>query len=225
LFNLNIEYEPEIKGKCFVARISKNEVFNKFAEFTNNLNDDIKRTIIRGSFLGAGSVTAPEKTYHLEINFGDEKNAEYISNLCKDYGVFFKMIQKQDKVMLYIKEVEQISTFLACIGASKAVLKLEDIRVFKEMKNNVNRIVNCETANLNKTVDAAILQIEDIKFLKKIHKFEDLSPELREIALLRLEHPEASLKELGQMLDEPIGKSGVNHRMKRIHDYVEDFKN
>jgi hypothetical protein len=126
--------------------------------------------------------------------------------------------------MLYIKEAEQISTFLACIGAVKAVLKLEDVRVFKEMKNTVNRMVNCETANLNKTVDAAILQIEDINFLKKISKFDDLQPELKEVALLRLEHPEASLKELGQMLEEPIGKSGINHRMKKIHDYAEEFR-
>jgi hypothetical protein len=160
----------------------------------------------------------------LEINFGDEKNAEYISNLCKNYDVNFKILKKQDKVMLYIKEAEQISNFLACIGANKAVLKLEDIRVFKEMKNNVNRMVNCETANLNKTVDAAVLQIEDIKFLKKIKKFDDLSLELKEVAILRLEHPEASLKELGQMLGEPIGKSGVNHRMKKIHDFAEEYR-
>ena len=109
--------------------------------------------------------------------------------------------------MIYLKEADQISNFLACIGANKAVLKLEDIRIFKEMKNNVNRMVNCETANLNKTVDAAVIQIEDIKFLQRIKRFDDLQPELREVAYIRLAHPESSLKEIGEMLENPIGKS------------------
>lgn len=186
--------------------------------------DEIKRTILRGSFLGAGSCTDPEKNYHLEIIFGDEKNSKYISNLAKDYDVNFKSIDYKDKILLYIKEADQISTFLACIGASKAVLKLEDIRVFKEMKNNVNRIVNCETANLEKTVDAAVKQIEDIKFLQKMNKFDELQPEVKEVAYLRLEHPESSLKELGEMLIEPIGKSGINHRLKKIQDLADEIR-
>jgi len=224
LFNLKIEYEPESKGKYFVAKISNTEVLSRFTEFSSNPQDEIKKRIIRGAFLGAGSVTDPEKSYHLEINFGEKRNAEYILNLCKSYGINFKIIKSKDKYMLYIKEAEQISTFLACIGANKAVLKLEDIRIFKEMKNNVNRMVNCESANLNKTVDAAILQIEDINFLKSINKFEELSEELKEIAMLRVEYPEASLKELGEMLVEPISKSGVNHRLKRIQNFAEEYK-
>lgn len=224
LFNLSIEYEPEVKGKCFLAKIKNQEVYDRFLKFSKVEKDEMKKTIIRGAFLGAGSVTDPEKTYHLEITFGDTNNAEYVSNLCKSYGIDFKLISNKDRYMLYIKEVEQISNFLACIGANKAVLKLEDIRIFKEMKNNVNRLVNCETANLNKTVNAAILQIEDIKLIKKFNKFEDMPIELKEVAALRLEHPEASLKEIGQMLEEPIGKSGINHRMKRIHDLAEEIR-
>ena len=123
---------------------------------------------------------------------------------------------------MYIKDGEEISKFLACIGANKAVLAFEDIRIFKEMKNNVNRLVNCETANLNKTVNAAVDQIEDIKLLKSLNKFDDMPIELREIANLRLEHPDATLKELGQMLSDPIGKSGVNHRFKKIHRLAEE---
>ena len=224
LFNLSIEYEPESKGKCFVARISGNDVIERFSKFQSNIDDETKKNIIRGAFLGAGSVTNPEKAYHLEIGFGDEKNAYYITNLCKDYGIEFKILNSKEKYIAYLKDADQISSFLACIGAGKAVLKLEDIRVFKDMKNSVNRMVNCETANLNKTVDAAILQIEDINFIKKKGKFEDLEPELREVAYLRLEHPEASLREIGQMLEEPIGKSGVNHRMKKIHTLAEELK-
>lgn len=224
LFNLKIEYEPETKGKCFVAKISNKYINNIFSKIATNPKDEVKKTILRGCFLGAGSCTDPEKSYHLEIIFGDEKNAEYISNLAKSYGIEFKSIEVKEKYMLYIKEADQVSSFLACIGANKAVLKLEDIRIFKEMKNNVNRIVNCETANLNKTVDAAVSQIEDIKFLQKMNKFEELPIEVREVALLRLEHPESSLKELGEMLVEPIGKSGINHRIKKIQNLAEDIR-
>lgn len=224
LFNLKIDYEPEIRGKNFIARISNKYVKKAFSKISLNPKDSIKKSILRGCFLGAGSCTTPEKGYHLEILCGNKENSDYISNLAKDYGVIFKTINYKDKFMLYIKEGDQISIFLACIGANKAVLKLEDIRIFKEMKNNVNRIVNCETANLNKTVDAAISQIEAIKFLQKINRFEELSPEVREVAYLRLEHPESSLKELGEMLSEPIGKSGINHRLKKIQKLAEELK-
>ena len=144
--------------------------------------------------------------------------------MSKTYGIEFKIINSNLKYIIYLKESEQISKFLACIGASKAVLKFEDIRIYKEMKNNVNRIVNMETANLNKTIDAAFLQIEDIKLIKKKNKFEDLPNELKEVALLRLENPEASLKEIGEMLEVPISKSGVNHRFKKINNYAEELR-
>jgi len=224
LFNLKIDYEPETRGKCFVAKINNSFIENVFSGFAVNPKDEVKKTILRGCFLGAGSCTDPEKGYHLELIFGDKKNSEYISNLAKSYGVEFKFTTYKDKVMLYVKEADQVSTFLACIGANKAVLKFEDVRVIKEIKNNVNRAVNCETANLNKTVDAAVMQIEDIKFLQKINRYDELSPELKEIAVLRVEHPESSLKELGEMLTEPIGKSGVNHRLKKIKELAEDFR-
>ena len=225
LFSLKIEYEPETRGKLFVAKILNKDIEEIFSRIFNlGLKDEVKKTILRGSFLGSGSCTDPEKSYHLEMIFGDRKNAEYIANLAKDYDVQFKIIDSKDKFMLYIKEADQVSNFLACIGANKAVLKLEDVRIFKEMKNNVNRMVNCETANLNKTVDAAVNQIEDIKFLKKMNRFEELGPEVREVALLRLEHPESSLKELGEMLSEPIGKSGINHRLKKIQNLADEIR-
>ena len=221
---MKIEYEPETRGNYFVARIEYSNIQNIFSKFRLSSKDEIKRTILRGCFLGAGSCTNPEKSYHLEIIFGDKKNSDYILNLSKDFGIEFKEILLKNKYMLYLKDSEQVSNFLACIGAKKAVLKLEDIRVFKEMKNNVNRIVNCETANLNKIVDASIIQIEDIKFLQKMNKFEELKPELREVANLRLQHPESSLKELGEMLSKPIGKSGINHRLKKIQNIANEIR-
>lgn len=186
-------------------------------------SEEVRKNIIKGAFLGAGSITEPEKGYHLEISFNDKKNAEYILNLCKTYGIEFKILKTNSKFILYIKDGEQISKFLACIGANKAVLKFEDIRIFKEMKNNVNRAVNMETANLNKSIDAGILQIEDIKLIQSKNKFDDMSEELKEVAVLRLENPEASLKEIGEMLKTPLSKSGVNHRFQKIHEIAGDL--
>ena len=222
LFNLNIDYEPDKISKNFIATISRKDVEEILKKIKINEVSDITKSIIRGAFLGAGSITDPKKSYHLEILFGTEENSEYILNLGKVFGITLKRIEYKDKYMLYIKDGEEISKFLACIGANKAVLEFEDIRIFKEMKNNVNRLVNCETANLNKTVNAAIDQIEDIKLLQSLNKFDDMPIDLREIALLRLENPDATLKELGQMLTEPIGKSGVNHRLKKIHNLAEE---
>ena len=222
LFNLNIDYEPDKISKNFIATISRKDVEEILKKIKINEVSDITKSIIRGAFLGAGSITDPKKSYHLEILFGTEENSEYILNLGKVFGITLKRIEYKDKYMLYIKDGEEISKFLACIGANKAVLEFEDIRIFKEMKNNVNRLVNCETANLNKTVNAAIDQIEDIKLLQSLNIFDDMPIDLREIALLRLENPDATLKELGQMLTEPIGKSGVNHRLKKIHNLAEE---
>ena len=127
-----------------------------------------------------------------------------------------KQLRRKSGFSLYLKDGEEISRFLAYIGANSAVLKFEEIRVLRDVKNNVNRKVNCETANLNKTVQAAVKQIEIIKELQKNGKFENMPDSLKEIAILRLENPDSSLAELGKMLKEPIGKSGVNHRLKQI---------
>ena len=135
-----------------------------------------------------------------------------------------KILENQGKIYLYIKDGEEISKFLALLGSNKGVLAFEDVRVTKEIKNNVNRLVNCETANLNKIVNASVNQINDIKLIQKLKKFEELPDYLKEIAMLRIEHPDASLKLLGEMLENPIGKSGVNHRLQKIHEIAEGLK-
>ena len=127
-----------------------------------------------------------------------------------------KALERKNGYSLYMKDGEEISKFLAFIGANNSVLKFEEIRVLREMKNNVNRKVNCETANLNKTINAAVKQIEAIKKLKESGKLESLNSNLKEIASLRVENPDATLTELGQMLQNPIGKSGVNHRLNQL---------
>jgi len=225
LFNLQIEYDPSRRGKKFVATILKNESVEEFMNLKITSNQEIQKAIVKGAFMGAGSVTDPEKQYHLEITFQEKNNAEYISNICRSFGVYLKLLKQNEKIELYIKDSEEISKFLALIGANKAMLSFEDIRITKEVKNNVNRLVNCETANLNKIVNASVNQINDIKLIKNLNKFDELPNYLKEIAILRLENPDVSLKTLGEMLEKPIGKSGVNHRLQKIHEYAEELKN
>lgn len=225
LFNLQIEYEPNIKGKVFVAKILKNKNTEKFMQITMNNNQEIQKAIVKGAFMGAGSITDPEKQYHLEIAFQEKNNAEYVLNICKSFGVYLKILEQNEKILLYIKDSEEISKFLALIGSNKGMLAFEDVRITKEIKNNVNRLVNCETANLNKIVNASVNQINDIKLIQKLNKFEEMPDYLKEIAILRLENPDISLKALGEMLEKPIGKSGVNHRLQKIHEYAEELKN
>ena len=168
--------------------------------------------------MGSGSVNNPENKYHLEMILSTPENAKIINELLKKLDIHMKEMKRKNGYSLYIKDGEEISKFLAFIGANSAVLKFEEIRVLRDMKNNINRKVNCETANLSKTVEAAVKQIEAIKKLQKQGKFEKLPDSLKEIANLRLENPDASLIELGQMLKNPIGKSGVNHRLKQIEE-------
>ncbi|MCX4302745.1 MAG: DNA-binding protein WhiA [Clostridia bacterium] len=224
LFNLGLNYEPETYGKYFKTTIFQNEITNEVLGMDLNAKTETLRTIVKGAFLSTGSVNNPENKYHLEINFEEKKNAEYILNICKTNGVNLKLLESKNKYILYIKEGEEISKFLALIGANKAVMKFEDIRAEREIKNNVNRKVNCETANLNKTINAAVNQVNDIKLIQRLKKFDELSEELKSIALLRLEYPDLSLKELGEQLEPPLGKSGVNHRMKKIHEFAEELK-
>ena len=221
LFNLKIDYEPEIKRKVFVSKIKKSDLSKLKREETITDEEELK-AIVRGAFLGSGSINDPNKKYHLEILLKSKENAMYLQNIIKMFGIKIKLLDSNNTI--YIKEGEEISKFLALIGATKSVLSFEEIRVLRDTRNNVNRLVNCETANLNKIVNASVKQIEDIKFLKKMKKFDSMPNYLIEIAELRLENPDISLKELGQKLENPIGKSGVNHRLKKIQEYADEIR-
>ena len=172
------------------------------------------KAIIKGLFLGSGSINNPENKYHLEIVLNQEKNLEDSIKILEKLRIRSKKMTTKNKYSIYIKEGEEISKFLALIGANKAVMRFEEIRVKKEMKGKVNRLVNCETANLNKTLNASIEQIAAIKKLQKTGEFNKLNANLKEIAKLRLENPDMSLTDLGKILKEPIGKSGVNCRVE-----------
>ena len=218
LFKLKIEYEPETRRKTFVAKINKPNLRN----IEDLETEEEKKALIRGIFLGSGSINDPTKKYHLEILLNDKDVAQYIQNILKSFNIKAKILEMNNTI--YIKEGEEISKFLAFIGAQKAVLKYEEIRVMREIRNNVNRQVNCETANLNKTISASVMQIEAINYLKKVKKYEELPTGLQEIAELRLEYPEMSLKDLGSLLENPLGKSGVNHRLKKIIEIADEAK-
>ncbi|WP_069648941.1 DNA-binding protein WhiA [Caloranaerobacter ferrireducens] len=183
-----------------------------------------KRAYIRGAFLGGGSLSDPEKTYHLEFVTNSSKHSEDLCELINSFGLNSKIVTRKDNFVVYIKEGEQIVDLLNIIGAHNALLKLENIRILKDVRNNINRIVNCETANLSKTINAALRQIKNIEYIDRTIGIDKLPENLVDIAKLRLINREASLKELGQMLDPPIGKSGVNHRLRKIEQIAEELK-
>lgn len=235
LKTLYIDYDIKMQGNLYVISFKK-EYLNQFENIIDIQDSNIKlkdidpqneqevKALVRGSFLGSGSINDPNKKYHFEIIFNNQENAVNVNNLLKLYELNVKELDRGNAYSLYIKEGEEISKILAFIGASSAVLKFEEIRVIKDTRNNINRIVNCETANLNKTVTAAVKQIEAIKKLKREKKFADLSDSLKEIAELRLENPDISLIELGKMLSEPIGKSGVNYRLNKLVELASEIK-
>ncbi len=191
-----------------------------------NISDDINskivekpccvRSYIRGAFLGGGSITDPDRSYHLEFITHNFEYANALKELINSFNLNAKTIKRRSDALVYLKEGNQIVDLLNIIGAHQALLQFENVRILKQMRNNVNRIVNCETANLSKTVKASVRQIQDIQKIEDRVGIDILPLELAELARLRLEFPEASLKELGESLSTPIGKSGVNHRFKRI---------
>ncbi|QXM06471.1 DNA-binding protein WhiA [Crassaminicella indica] len=196
--------------------------YNVPSELINN--KCCKRSYLRGAFLGAGSVSDPEKTYHLEFVTSSEEHSEGLKALINTFELGAKIVQRKNSYVVYLKEGDKIVDLLNIIGAHLALLKLENIRIVKQVRNNVNRIVNCETANLSKIVNASLRQIENIEYIQKTVGFKVLPDNLREIAELRLNYKEASLKELGQMLNPPVGKSGVNHRLRKIEKIAEKIK-
>ncbi len=188
------------------------------------VNEECRRTYIRGAFIGGGSISNPEKTYHLEFVTHNNEYAQDLSSLINGFGLNSKVIQRKSSYIVYLKEGEQIVDLLNIIGAHSSLLELENIRIMKEMRNNVNRLVNCETANLSKTVNAAIRQVESIKLIQREIGLARLPKNLREIAELRLNYPDESLKELGEMLEPPVGKSGINHRLRKIEKIAEELR-
>lgn len=231
LKNLDINHNIEFDGKSFIITLKAKEcieevdIQNEEINIKNltNIRANEKRAIIRGAFLGAGSINNPEKKYHLEINLSNKINLDYLFEIISSMNIKCKKLELDKKYSIYLKDGEEISLLIALMGANKSVLNFEDIRVQREMRGKVNRIVNCQTANLNKTINASVEQIEAIRKLQMSNKFNKLDENLKEIALLRIEYPDMSLIELGKKLKNPVGKSGVNYRLKKIIEIANEI--
>ncbi|TAH73829.1 MAG: DNA-binding protein WhiA [Anaerolineaceae bacterium] len=187
-------------------------------------NTCCKRSFIRGAFLMCGSMSNPKKAYHMEFVTDDILKAERLQEIICTFSIDAKIIQRKKYYVVYIKEGSGIVDLLNVMEAHVSLMDLENVRILKEMRNQVNRQVNCEAANISKTVEAASKQIDDIIYIRDYVGFGNLNEGLRDIAKLRVEHPEASLKELGTMLLPPIGKSGVNHRLRKLSMIAEHFR-
>ena len=202
------------------------EISEEFSMLRNLIiqNDCCKRAFIRGAFLAVGSVSNPEKSYHIEIVCAALTKAEQLRTIINGFGLEAKIIVRKKSYVVYLKEGNQIVDLLNIMKAPVSLMEMENVRILKEMRNSVNRQVNCETANINKTVSAAVKQTEDIQYIREHMGLWKLPEGLKEIAELRLEYPNATLKELGDLLSTPLGKSGVNHRLRKLSEMAERLR-
>lgn len=208
------------------------KLIDEFNDISENLSVDniviqntcCKRAFIRGAFLAAGSITDPKKSYHFEITAATMDKAKQLKRIVAGFNIDAKIIQRKKYYVVYLKEGDQICDMLNIMEAHVALMNLENVRILKEMRNQVNRQVNCETANIHKSVTAANRQIQDIELIRKIKGLDSLPENLKKIAALRLENEDMPLKDLGLLLDPPLGKSGVNHRLKKLGEIAQTIR-
>ncbi len=228
------------KNNIYIVRLKRNvqellkdlNIFDGLS-FTTTVSEEImkndqkERSYLRGAFLAGGSVNSPETSrYHLEIYSNYEDHNKGICEMMNHFDLNARTIDRRNGFITYLKEAEKIADFLALVGAHNAMMKFEDVRIIRDMRNSVNRLVNCENANMNKTIDAATRQIQNIEFIEATVGLDKLPVKLREIAVIRLENPDVSLKELGEMVPSGIiSKSGINHRIRKINEYADKLRN
>ncbi len=187
-------------------------------------NSCCQRAFLRGAFLSVGSMSDPAKGYHLEFDCVDGEKAGQLKELMRGFGIESRIIRRKKYHVVYLKEGEGIVDLLNVCGAPVSLMNMENQRILKEMRNSVNRRVNCETANIAKTVNAAARQVEDIEYIRTHYGFQNLPDNLREMAEIRLEYPDVPLKELGEYFEPVLGKSGVNHRLRRLSELAEKIR-
>lgn len=227
------------KNNVYIVRLKQGtkEVLSdlsimEWMSFHSHVSDEVMmntqkvKSYLRGAFLAGGSVNNPETSrYHLEIHSSYEEHNDDICQMMNQFDMNARTLERRNGYITYLKEAEKIADFLALIGATSGMLKFEDVRIIRDMRNSVNRLVNCENANLNKTIDAASKQIESIKFIDEMIGLDKIPTKLREIALVRLEYPEVTLKELGEMIPSgTISKSGINHRLRKLNEMAENLR-
>ncbi len=186
--------------------------------------DCCRRAYLRGVYLTIGSMSNPKKGYHLEFVCDKEEQSGHLIGVLAEFGIEAKEVIRKRYHVVYIKDGEAIVDMLNIMGAHVALMELENTRIYKEIRNSINRRVNCEAANINKTVSAATKQVEDILYIKERMGLDKLPVTLKEMALVRLENPDTALKELGELLDPPVGKSGVNHRLRKLSELAERLR-
>lgn len=229
VYSIRIPPQPQV-GQVLQILGFMDQNNNWLSDFRDSFPDQLvkrsccKRAYLRGAFLGGGSVNNPQGTYHLEIITNSAVHAQSIADLMQHYKLPAKISRRKNWFVVYLKESEQIVNCLNIMGAHHALLDFENTRIMKDMRNQVNRLVNCETANLNKTVDAAVRQIEAINLIESQMGFNKLSPGLRQVAELRINYPSASLKELGEAATPAIGKSGISHRMRKLEAIADKLR-
>lgn len=209
--------KEEVKKKNFTFK-------NKHSTIENDVSLEGKRRRLQTLFLQTGSVSDPERFYHLEFVCATEQEAHELAILISEFQISAKTVERKGHFVVYLKESDAISDMLNLLGAHQALMKFENVRILKEMRENIQRQVNCETANLQKTVSASVRQIQDIDYIRTHVGFSNLPEGLREIAELRLRRPNATLKELSEELVHPVGKSGVNHRLRKLSELAEELR-
>ena len=187
-------------------------------------NSCCKRAFLRDAFLCIGSMSDPKKAYHLEYVCSCQKYAQDIQSLLMSFDIEAKMVRRKKYYVVYLKEGSEIVDLLNVMEAHVSLMNFENLRIYKEMRNSVNRRVNCEAANITKTVNAATKQTEDIIYIQKHYGFNNLQDNLRQMAEVRLQYPESTLQELGQFLNPPVGKSGVNHRLRKLSELADRIR-
>ena len=229
LFHVNIEEIDTLPPERILETIKMWNQSLRCADITEMVNGILlqqtccRRAYIRGAFLAGGSISDPNKSYHFEIVCHTLEQAQQLKELMEFFETEPKIVERKERMVVYLKEGSQIVDLLNVMEAYVSLMNLENVRILKEMRNSVNRKVNCETANINKTVNAAVKQMEDIKRIRDTIGFDNIPEPLAEIAQARLDYPEATLKELGTYLDPPVGKSGVNHRLRKLAAIAENL--
>ena len=219
-------HEEAVKILTTCKLLDDGDIVENMSVYDNTviMNSCCKRSFVRGAFIASGSISTPEKFYHFEIVCNSYDKAVQLSQLIKSFDIESKIVERKKYYVVYIKDGSGIVDILNVMEAHVALMNLENVRILKEMRNSVNRKVNCETANLNKTVAAAVKQTMDIKYIQETVGLSILPEALRQLAEVRLENPDVSLKELGALLDPPVGKSGVNHRLRKISDIAKKLQ-
>lgn len=221
-FNIYTELGPED---------SQLEVFlNKMGDLNKPVDHLVlksaccQRAFLRGAFLAVGSVSDPTKGYHMEFTCPDKEKAIQLQELIAGFGIETKIITRRKNEVVYLKEGESIVELLQVMEASLSLMEMENARIYKEVNNSVNRRMNCELSNIRKTVESSARQVEDIWYIRDHLGLDNLPDSLKQMAYLRIEFPEAPLKELGEQLNPPVGKSGVNHRLRRLNEIAEKLR-